>query len=55
MDHQQETRSITADAGCSSGRGAGAIALAPREALAQSGPIAPPSTVTTPPRFRRRR
>jgi len=30
--------------------GAGAIALASREALAQSGPVAPPSTVTTPPR-----
>jgi gluconolactonase len=30
--------------------GAGAIALAPREALSQAGPVAPPSTVTTPPR-----
>jgi gluconolactonase len=30
--------------------GAGAIALGGREAIAQTGPVAPPSTVTTPPR-----
>ena len=56
MDHQQETRAVSRRTLVAAAvAGAGAIALAPREALAQSGPVAPPSTVTTPPRdFSRR-
>ena len=51
MDHQQETRAVSRRTLVAAAvAGAGAIALAPREALAQSGPVAPPSTVTTPPR-----
>src|SRR5690242_9206167 len=51
MDHRQERcvvsrRTLVAAAVA----GAGAIAVASREALAQAGPAAPPSTVTTPPR-----
>jgi gluconolactonase len=51
MDHQQETRAVSRRTLVAAAvAGAGAIALAPREVLAQSGPVAPPSTVTTPPR-----
>jgi gluconolactonase len=51
MDHQQETRAVSRRTLVAAAvAGAGAIALAPREVLAQSGPVARPSTVTTPPR-----
>ena len=56
MDHRQErcvvSRRTLVTAAVA---GAGAIALTPHEALSQAGPVAPPSTVTTPPRdFSRR-
>jgi gluconolactonase len=51
MDHRQErcvvSRRTLVTAAVA---GAGAIAFAPHEALSQAGPVAPPSTVTTPPR-----
>src|SRR5271169_3734892 len=51
MDHQQETRAVSRRTLVAAAvAGAGAIALSPREALAQAGAVAPPSTVTSPPR-----
>ena len=51
MDDQQETHAVSRRTLVTAAvAGAGAIALASPKAFAQSGPAAPPSTVTTPPR-----